>query len=84
MNHTPHRKDDEVEKTRYRSNRFFVVDGDWYFTTREGHDIGPYGNRISASSGLDVYIRCMKLPEANVFYASDMAKKGVWATTLYH
>lgn len=79
-----HRREDVIDKTWYRSDRFFVVDGAWYFTTREGHDIGPYSNRSAASSGLEVYVRCMQLPEANVFYASDMAKKGLWATTLYH
>ncbi|WNO09486.1 DUF6316 family protein [Teredinibacter sp. KSP-S5-2] len=74
----------EQQQTWFRTDRFFVVDGDWYFSTREGHDIGPYGTRKLAESGLKVYIKCMQSPEPNVFWASEMAKKGLWATTLYH
>ena len=39
---------DEPAKSWFRSNRLFSVDGAWYFSTREGMEIGPYDTRRDA------------------------------------
>jgi len=33
----------------FRSGRFFNIDTEWYFSCREGKDLGPFGNREKAS-----------------------------------
>lgn len=72
-------------KVWYRSERYFYVDGSWYFSTREGIDIGPYSSRLAASNGLSLFIHYMQAnPEQGKQYASKIAKQGLWATTLWH
>ncbi len=39
------RKGEEC-KTWIRSERFFTVDGAWFFSTREGIDVGPYTTKV--------------------------------------
>lgn len=41
----------ELPRLGYRTPRLFAVYGKWYFTTREGVDVGPYGSRASAERG---------------------------------
>ncbi len=50
------RSTDEKEQTRFRSDRFFVVDKKWYFTTREGTNEGPFDSPESAQWGLTRYL----------------------------
>lgn len=38
----------EKEKNWRRSERFFEVDGVWFFSTREGINVGPYGSEGEA------------------------------------
>lgn len=38
----------EKEKNWLRSERFFEVDGVWFFSTREGINLGPYGSEGEA------------------------------------
>lgn len=79
------RRGELVDKVWYRSERFFCVDGKWYFSTREGTDVGPYANRSAAASGLILYIQYMQTnPEQGQLYASKIARRGLWETTLYH
>lgn len=40
----------------FRSDRFFLVAGQWYFTTREGEDFGPFGSREDAEKRLARYL----------------------------
>ena len=40
-----------------RSNRFFTNGNDWYFSTREGIDQGPFESRIVAHDAIQKYIR---------------------------
>ena len=40
-----------------RSNRFFTNGSDWYFSTREGLDQGPFPSRILAHDAIQNYIR---------------------------
>jgi hypothetical protein len=46
-----------------RRNRFFVVNGDWYFKTREGAPMGPFDDRGEAEQGLYDFIEFMTLAE---------------------
>jgi hypothetical protein len=39
-----------------RSGRFLEKDGYWYYTTREGVDIGPFDNRDDAEIGVGEFI----------------------------
>ena len=50
------RKDDAGTKRHFRSDRFFVVSGRHYFTTREGEDFGPFESRDEAESKLEDYL----------------------------
>jgi hypothetical protein len=50
------RKDDASTKQHFRSDRFFVVSGQYYFTTREGEDFGPFENRDEAANKLSDYL----------------------------
>lgn len=38
----------EPQKHWYRSNRFFQVEGIWFFSTREGLDVGPFDSENDA------------------------------------
>ncbi len=38
----------EDQKTWFRSERVFLTEGDWYFHTREGVDLGPYPSQFEA------------------------------------
>lgn len=38
----------EQPRTWFRTSRFFVVAGGWYFSTREDIDVGPYETREEA------------------------------------
>lgn len=40
-----------------RSNRFFTSGNNWYFSTREGIDQGPFESRIIAHDAIQKYIR---------------------------
>ena len=53
------RRDDEEDKTYFRSERLFCCNGQWFFTTREGA-LGPYRNRDQAEVALGRFI-CEKV-----------------------
>lgn len=44
-------------KAWYRSDRFFSMNGQWFFTTREHRDMGPFTSRREAEIELAVFIR---------------------------
>jgi hypothetical protein len=50
------RKSDDTSKTRFRSDRFFNSQGEWYCATREGTTLGPFGSRDQAQSALIDYL----------------------------
>lgn len=39
---------DESPRTWFRSDRVFLSDGQWFFHTREGVDVGPYESQFEA------------------------------------
>ncbi len=44
MNH----RNNEAPRTRFRSERVFRSNSDWYFHTREGIDVGPFKSEFEA------------------------------------
>lgn len=44
-----------------RSSRIFNMESMWYFSTREGSDIGPFDSREEATSGLQDFLQFLKL-----------------------
>lgn len=53
--------DEETFRTPLRCDRFYVANGQWFFSTREGREIGPFNSRGAAAARLDEYIVHMKL-----------------------
>ena len=47
-----HRKN-EARRTWFRSKRIFRNKGNWFIRTREGVDVGPFGNRAAAEEEAD-------------------------------
>jgi hypothetical protein len=52
----------EGEKPRfwYRNDRLFKNSGKWFFQTREGIDVGPYGCEFDAALELEIMIRRLR------------------------
>jgi hypothetical protein len=50
------RQTDTTAKTRFRSERFFTSQGQWFCNTREGRILGPFPNREEAQSALLDYL----------------------------
>jgi len=46
------RKDDPDQRTRFRSERLFQSQGEWFCNTREGSVLGPFGRREGAYTAL--------------------------------
>jgi hypothetical protein len=44
-----------------RTDRFFAVNNNWYFSTREGASVGPFGSKTEAKSGLAQFIEFVQL-----------------------
>lgn len=45
---------DEAARLWFRTGRVFCVDGQWYFHTREGLDVGPYATELEACIEADL------------------------------
>ena len=50
----------EAGEIPFRSDRFFCVGNQWYFSTREGFDSGPYANKIRAEESLKRFLQVVK------------------------
>jgi uncharacterized protein DUF6316 len=44
----------------YRSDRFFMANGAWYFSTREQIDVGPFQTRIDAVEAAEKLIAILR------------------------
>lgn len=47
----------EAEKNHFRSDRIVVMNGRYFFMTRENTQEGPFDSRIEAERELNLYIR---------------------------
>jgi len=63
------RKTDDKERTVFRTDRFFVSDGKWFFTTREGGNLGPYESQNAAKQALVQYL---------LDHGISLAEKSAW------
>jgi hypothetical protein len=52
----------EDEKNHFRSERIVVMNGQYYFMTRENTQEGPFDSRLDAERELNLYIRHMNDP----------------------
>ncbi|MFZ3152482.1 DUF6316 family protein [Pseudomonas sp.] len=50
--------------THYRSERVTAVNGQYFFSTREGSLEGPFFTRVDAIHGVDAYIHRMQVASA--------------------
>ncbi len=46
----------ETGSVPLRSDRFFCIAGEWYFTTREGQTHGPFDSRDEANESLSLFL----------------------------
>ncbi len=46
----------EQGSTPTRNSRFLKKNGYWYYTTREGMEVGPFDTQSEAESGVSAYI----------------------------
>ena len=82
MTVSTNRKDDEdgTKKTYYRMSRFFTVNGEWFFSYREGEQIGPFETKPEAERGAELYADHMQT-SGNAAQAEQVAMHGKWKVT---
>jgi hypothetical protein len=58
------RKDDEDDsKMHFQMDRFIQQNGEWYYTTREGEERGPFESREDAEGDLIIYLQHLRKME---------------------
>ena len=60
-------KIDPAPRSHYRSERVSAINGQYFFSTREGTLEGPYFTRVDAERSIALYIRRMQ--QSNDIYA---------------
>lgn len=73
----------EEERTWFRSDRCFAVGGEWYLSTREGHNVGPFKSREEARASIGRYLAGINVRKDAGGFAGLIATQGVWATNNY-
>ncbi len=58
---------DPAPRSHYRSERVSAINGQYFFSTREGTLEGPYFTRVDAERSIALYIRRMQ--QSNDIYA---------------
>jgi len=81
MGYMEHREN-EKSGTYFRSHRFFKVDAQYYFSTREGIEIGPFESEEAAAEGLGRFVDSIT-KEGDALHAKKLALSGNWAVTMY-
>jgi hypothetical protein len=59
------RKSDDKDVTVFRTDRYFLSDGKWYFTTREGSNLGPFDTHEDAECALTQHLLDMGIKPGN-------------------
>ena len=49
-----------------RTDRYFSVEYDWYFSTREGAAVGPFDNKAMAVAALNDFVEFLSLASPKV------------------
>jgi len=73
-------RENEESGVYFRSDRYYKINGSYYFSTREGLEVGPYESKENAESGLDRFIQTI-LAGQNMTKAKTNALSGAWAIT---
>jgi len=50
------RKGDDGDKMHFQMDRFLQQDGEWFYTTREGEERGPFVTKEDAKGDLAAYV----------------------------
>lgn len=50
-------REGENRESWFRCNRYYNLKGQWYFSTREGVDFGPYATQNEAAEALQAFIK---------------------------
>lgn len=61
----PHRTG-EARNIPFRSNRYYCVNGTWFFMTREGSQLGPFIDKREAEAELMMFIREKSMENSNI------------------
>ena len=72
----------ESEQRWYRFDRFYNTNEGWFFSTREGENVGPFVSRSVAEKAVKLYIKYTTNEEGSGSYGARLAKHGFWASTL--
>ena len=56
-------REGELGAVPFRSGRFFYIDSKWYFSCREGREVGPFPGKQEAEMALAEYINNMGCDE---------------------
>ncbi len=51
------REGEPADKSVFRSERFFCIDGQWFAYVRDGKPLGPFDSRHEARIELDFWLR---------------------------
>lgn len=60
------RTGEKTKRVPLRTDRFFAVNGSWYFVTREGMSIGPYLSKQEALNALADFIDFVRLANPEI------------------
>jgi hypothetical protein len=60
------KNDNKVALAYFQMDRFVLQNGEWFYTTREGVERGPFANKEDAEDDLSAY----------VYHLSNMEKYG--------
>lgn len=57
------REEDRSEKLRFRAERTFRINGEWFASTREGKTLGPFVEKVVALENVAAYIALQPGPK---------------------
>lgn len=70
----------ETPKTFFRSDRYYTIGSDWYFSTREGNNVGPFRTRQAAAQAVVKYVDGLKQHRNSQVYSRTLANDA-WSNT---
>ncbi|MEE8056808.1 MAG: DUF6316 family protein [Pseudomonadales bacterium] len=65
-------RDGENEGTFFRTDRFYCINCQWFFTTREGEELGPFETHEEAEVELMLYIRSIFSESLSYYKSNEM------------
>jgi len=77
-----YRKNEDA-KSWFRSDRFFIINSQWYFNTREGQNVGPFESIEHAQKSVPLFLDTLQNTKNGRDFAQSIAINGQWALTNY-